>query len=296
MSLQYKNYLKFSLFSSEISQETLNTLTNYKLRIEFNNKFYETEKITIPIKEFKGGKYFYFEIPFSLEQNYFIIMKIISTSWMLFNTIISEQKINFNENFSNFNDQKYFLNFKDENNNIIVKILISLWCDFSYNNNNNSNNSNSSFNNNNYNSFYKNNSIESNINNNNLNNNNNNNNLNKTYNKILGDISSYDFVTNLNNTVISNKNNNNNVHHNYNNSKVSNNSSNNNNNNTNILPQNLNKNNSFSPHSERVNISNIFSNNNLNFNNNNNISKSEEILNLIENYIANNPGVIEQDL
>jgi len=96
MSLQYKNYLKFSLFSSEISQETLNNLTNYKLRIEFNNKFYETEKITVPIKEFKGGKYFYFEIPFSLEQNYFIIMKIISTSWMLFNTIISEQKLNFN--------------------------------------------------------------------------------------------------------------------------------------------------------------------------------------------------------
>ena len=61
MSLQYKNYLKFSLFSSEISQETLNTLTNYKLRIEFNNKFYETDKITIPTTEFKGAKCFYFE-------------------------------------------------------------------------------------------------------------------------------------------------------------------------------------------------------------------------------------------
>lgn len=92
MSMQYKNYIKFSLFECKICDDdpSNQNLGTYKIKISFNQQIVETEKISSNYKEFKGGKCYYFEIPNNTINNETLYLEIsaIGTSWMVFNSTL----------------------------------------------------------------------------------------------------------------------------------------------------------------------------------------------------------------
>lgn len=282
--MQYKNYIKFSLFECKICDDdpSNQNLGTYKIKISFNQQIVETEKISSNYKEFKGGKCYYFEIPNNTINNETLYLEIsaIGTSWMVFNSTLCSLFIPFFDNINNFNDQKqnYYLKNKEGNN--VIAILSSIWCEYS--SNNSITNNDLTFNNGINKTF---------CNNNNFNNS-----------RIIGDISSYELSGNLNNTMV---NRNNFVYHFYNNSKDSTNSNNNlNDTSTNtILDNNLGENNNhqnstFSPYSERINITNLVGINNISsFNNNKkNNNNTYDILGLIDAYVEKNNGNVDMEI
>ena len=279
--MQYKNYIKFSLFESKICEDipSNQNLGTFKIKISFNNQIVETEKISSNYKEFKGGKCYYFEIPNNTINNEPLYLEIsaIGTSWMVFNSTLCSLYIPFFDNINNFNDQiqTYYLKNKEGNN--VIAILSSIWCEYSPNNNSITNND----------LTFSNGINKTFCNNNNFNNS-----------RIIGDISSYELSGNLNNTMV---NRNNFVHHFYNNSKDSTNSNNNlNDTSTNtILDNNLGENNNhqnstFSPYSERINITNLVGFNNISpYNKKNN---TYDILGLIDAYVEKNNGNVDMEI
>ena len=281
MSMQYKNYIKFSLFECKICEDipSNQNLGTFKIKISFNNQIVETEKISSNYKEFKGGKCYYFEIPNNTINNEPLYLEIsaIGTSWMVFNSTLCSLYIPFFDNINNFNDQiqTYYLKNKEGNN--VIAILSSIWCEYSPNNNSITNND----------LTFSNGINKTFCNNNNFNNS-----------RIIGDISSYELSGNLNNTMV---NRNNFVHHFYNNSKDSTNSNNNlNDTSTNtILDNNLGENNNhqnstFSPYSERINITNLVGFNNISpYNKKNN---TYDILGLIDAYVEKNNGNVDMEI
>ena len=284
--MQYKNYIKFSLFECKICDDdpSNQNLGTYKIKISFNQQIVETEKISSNYKEFKGGKCYYFEIPNNTINNETLYLEIsaIGTSWMVFNSTLCSLFIPFFDNINNFNDQKQNYYLKNKKGNNIIAILSSIWCEYSSNNNNSITNNDLTFNNGINKTF---------CNNNNFSNS-----------RIIGDISSYELSGNLNNTMV---NRNNFVHHFYNNSKDSTNSNNNlNDTSTNtILDNNLGENNNhhnstFSPYSERINITNLVGINNIsNFNNNKkNNNNNYDILGLIDAYVEKNNGNVDMEI
>ena len=284
--MQYKNYIKFSLFECKICDDdpSNQNLGTYKIKISFNQQIVETEKISSNYKEFKGGKCYYFEIPNNTINNETLYLEIsaIGTSWMVFNSTLCSLFIPFFDNINNFNDQKQNYYLKNKKGNNIIAILSSIWCEYSSNNNNSITNNDLTFNNGINKTF---------CNNNNFSNS-----------RIIGDISSYELSGNLNNTMV---NRNNFVYHFYNNSKDSTNSNNNlNDTSTNtILDNNLGENNNhhnstFSPYSERINITNLVGINNISsFNNNKkNNNNTYDILGLIDAYVEKNNGNVDMEI
>ena len=138
MSLQHKNYIKITLFDSDISPSSLNDPPPYKIKIKFNSQTHETEKINTSRYSFPGGKCFYFELSPSSPnlQGESITISAIGTSWMVFNSTLSSISIPFYENIQNFNDQKktYTLSSPTQND-FCIELKCSIWCEFASSNN-----------------------------------------------------------------------------------------------------------------------------------------------------------------
>ena len=130
--MQNKNFLKLSLYECKIEKNSqLSDYGNFKLSISFNSKTFTTDKLDINHTKFKGGKFFYFEIPQIIDENQNLVINAIGTSWMFFNTIICSGEINYKKNLSNFNDKKFWYPLKNKENKEIMQILISIWTEYS---------------------------------------------------------------------------------------------------------------------------------------------------------------------
>ena len=130
--MQNKNFLKLSLYECKIEKNSqLSDYGNFKLSISFNSKTFTTDKLDINHTKFKGGKFFYFEIPQIIDDNQNLVINAIGTSWMFFNTIICSGEINYKKNLSNFNDKKFWYPLKNKENKEIMQILISIWTEYS---------------------------------------------------------------------------------------------------------------------------------------------------------------------
>ena len=131
--MQTKNRLKIALyeykFTSNISVSEYN---NVCFSITFNSKTISTDKINIynnsKNNKFQIGKIFYFDIPEKIDDKLTIIINLISTSWMVFNTVICSCEVNYKQNLNDFNNVKRWISLKNKENNEIIKILISI-CD-----------------------------------------------------------------------------------------------------------------------------------------------------------------------
>ena len=117
MSLQYKNFLKLTLFDLEAKDSSSKEIPPFKLKISFNNQTHESEKITTSKFAFPGGKCFYFELS-SIDPNESIIISAVGTSWMVFNSTLATVSIPFQENIQKFNDQKTTYNLLSSSLNI----------------------------------------------------------------------------------------------------------------------------------------------------------------------------------
>lgn len=131
MSLQYKNFLKLTLFDLEAKDSSSKEIPPFKLKISFNNQTHESEKITTSKFAFPGGKCFYFELS-SIDPNESIIISAVGTSWMVFNSTLATVSIPFQENIQKFNDQKTTYNLLSSSLNI--SLTCSIWCEFTSNN------------------------------------------------------------------------------------------------------------------------------------------------------------------
>lgn len=131
MSLQYKNYLKLTLFDLEAKDSSSKEIPPFKLKISFNNQTHESEKITSSKFAFPGGKCFYFELS-SIDPNESIVISAIGTSWVVFNSTLATVSIPFQENIQKFNDQKTSYNLTSASLNI--SLTCSIWCEFTSNN------------------------------------------------------------------------------------------------------------------------------------------------------------------
>ena len=129
--MQNKNFLKLSLYECKFDKNQLSDYGNFKLSISFNSKSFTTDKININHTKFKGGKFFYFEIPQTIDENQNLSISAIGTSWMFFNSIICSGQINYKKNLSNFNDKKFWYSLKNKENKEIMQILISIWTEYS---------------------------------------------------------------------------------------------------------------------------------------------------------------------
>jgi len=129
--MQNKNFLKLSLYECKFDKNQLSDYGNFKLSISFNSKSFTTDKININHTKFKGGKFFYFEIPQTIDENQNLSISAIGTSWMFFNSIICSGEINYKKNLSNFNDKKFWYSLKNKENKEIMQILISIWTEYS---------------------------------------------------------------------------------------------------------------------------------------------------------------------
>ena len=130
--MQNKNFLKISLYECKLEEnEKLSSFGNFKLSISFNDKIFTTDKIIKSQTKFKGGKIFYFELPQDINESHDIMISAIGTSWMFFNSTICSLNINFQKNLSMFNDQKHWYFLKNDENKNTIKILISIWTEYS---------------------------------------------------------------------------------------------------------------------------------------------------------------------
>ena len=84
--MQNKNFLKLSLYECKLEKNIqLSDFGNFKMSISFNSKTLTTDKINISHSKFKSGKFFYYEIPNTIDDKENISISAIGTSWMFFN-------------------------------------------------------------------------------------------------------------------------------------------------------------------------------------------------------------------
>ena len=138
--MQNKNFLKLSLYECKLEKNIqLSDFGNFKMSISFNSKTLTTDKINISHSKFKSGKFFYYEIPNTIDDKENISISAIGTSWMFFNSVICSGEINYKKNLSIFNDKKFWYPLKNKENKEIMQILISIWTEYSILDNNNNN-------------------------------------------------------------------------------------------------------------------------------------------------------------
>ena len=138
--MQNKNFLKLSLYECKLEKNVqLSDFGNFKISISFNSKTLTTDKININHSKFKSGKFFYYEIPNTIDDKENISISAIGTSWMFFNSVICSGEINYKKNLSIFNDKKFWYPLKNKENKEIIQIFISIWTEYSLLDNNNNN-------------------------------------------------------------------------------------------------------------------------------------------------------------
>ena len=131
--MQTKNRLKITLYEYKFTSNiSLSDNNNLHFSLTFNSKTISTDKINInnnsKNNKIQIGKIFYFDIPEKTSDELIIIINLISTSWMVFNTVICSCELNYKQNINKFNNIKRWISLKDKENNEIIKILISI-CD-----------------------------------------------------------------------------------------------------------------------------------------------------------------------
>ena len=135
--MQNKNFLKLSLYEGKLEKNNqVSDLGNFKISISFNSKTFTTDKINLMNGKFRSGKFFYYEIPHTIDDKENITISVIGISWMFFNSIICSGEINYKKNLSIFNDKKFWFPLKSKENQEIMQVLISIWTEYSILDNN----------------------------------------------------------------------------------------------------------------------------------------------------------------
>ena len=126
--MQTRNCLKIILYEYKFTENPTKTeYGNFTISITFNSKTCTTKKININLNtKFTSENIFYFDIPEDINDKLSILIDSISTSWMIFNTVICSCEINYKKNISNFNGIARWFSMKNKENKEIMKILISI--------------------------------------------------------------------------------------------------------------------------------------------------------------------------
>ena len=129
--MQTKNRLKITLYEYKFTSNiSLSDNNNLHFSLTFNSKTISTDKINInnnsKNNKIQIGKIFYFDIPEKTSDELIIIINLISTSWMVFNTVICSCELNYKQNINKFNNIKRWISLTNKENNEIIKILISI--------------------------------------------------------------------------------------------------------------------------------------------------------------------------
>ena len=95
--MQTRNCLKIILYEYKFTENSTKTeFGNFTISITFNSKTCTTKKININLNtKFKSENIFYFDIPEDINDKLSILIDSISTSWMIFNTVICSCEINY---------------------------------------------------------------------------------------------------------------------------------------------------------------------------------------------------------
>ena len=126
--MQTRNCLKIILYEYKFTENSTKTeFGNFTISITFNSKTVTTKKININLNtKFTSENIFYFDIPEDINDKLSILIDSISTSWMIFNTVICSCEINYKKNISNFNGIARWFSMENKENKEIMKILISI--------------------------------------------------------------------------------------------------------------------------------------------------------------------------
>ena len=139
-----KNNIKITLFQSVICRNSSNYIP-YNILINYNDtKEYETEQIETSNKKFINKSYNFNISTFSRKQNHTITLSAYTRSLFVIKKTFSKLNIPIKINNNN-NKQKQWFYLKDNNDEIVLKILLSIDLDISLYQNNSMNHLNRSY-------------------------------------------------------------------------------------------------------------------------------------------------------
>ena len=139
-----KNNIKITLYQIQLCRNFSDYIP-YNISIKYNNsKEYETELIEIQNKKFINKSYIFNILNFSRKQNNLITLTAFKKSLFILKKTFSKLNIPINVN-NNKNRQKQWFYMKDNNEEIILKILLSIEFDIILYQNNSMNHLNRSY-------------------------------------------------------------------------------------------------------------------------------------------------------
>ena len=139
-----KNNIKITLYQIQLCRNFSDYIP-YNISIKYNNsKEYETELIEIQNKKFINKSYIFNILNFSRKQNNIITLTAFKKSLFILKKTFSKLNIPINVN-NNKNRQKQWFYMKDNNEEIILKILLSIEFDIILYQNNSMNHLNRSY-------------------------------------------------------------------------------------------------------------------------------------------------------
>ena len=94
--MQNKTRLKIILYEYKLVQNSIiSEYDNFQISLSFNSKTITTDKMKFNSSfQFNSGNIFYFDLPEKIDNKQVIKIKIITSSWLVFNTVICNCEIN----------------------------------------------------------------------------------------------------------------------------------------------------------------------------------------------------------
>ena len=126
--MQNKTRLKIILYEYKLVQNSIiSEYDNFQISLSFNSKTITTDKMKFNSSfQFNSGNIFYFDLPEKIDNKQVIKIKIITSSWLVFNTVICSCEINCINKSKTLNNNKRWYSMKNKENKEIMKILISI--------------------------------------------------------------------------------------------------------------------------------------------------------------------------